>query len=220
MRRTRTLVNNKGGVKMSVEIELQGIDEALKNLNPEVVKKATVSAVNKMADQAKTQTSKMVREGYNIAPSRLNKYLYVAAKASANNIVSTIIGRGRGLALSYFGAKQVGVVTKKTGSYYNRRAIRDTSGKRRGGQVTVEVKRGSRKVVSGEPKRFMITTKAGHIGVFHRESSKRLPLNQEFGPGIGGLFGSKMIMPRVKSFINEKFIQIFQHELKWRSSKK
>jgi len=39
------------------------------------------------------------------------------------------------------------------------------------------------------------------------------------GPGVGGLFGSKLFMPRIIKFVNDKFEPIFKNELKWRLTK-
>jgi hypothetical protein len=44
-------------------------------------------------------------------------------------------------------------------------------------------------------------------------------IEERFGPGIGHIFGSKKIMDVIKILINEKFPDIFMHELEYFSQK-
>jgi hypothetical protein len=214
---------------MNVDIKMTGIEEALKKFDPDKVRQAANSALNKTASQAKTQVSKQIREEYNIPANKLNQFLRISSRARGNVMEAVISGIGRGLALAVFGAVQAGVQITKRGMRYTKNAI--AAGRLAyskvgwytgiaGGQVTVEVKKGSRKPVTGDPKPFMTRTKSGHIGIFQREGESRLPIKQLLGPGIALLFGSKKIMDNTVKFINEKFKQIFEHEIDYYLNKK
>jgi hypothetical protein len=122
------------------------------------------------------------------------------------------------MALSYFAPRQTGVqVSKKKGFRYTKK--NKTSGLRRGGTVTAEIRRGNRKEIKSQPKPFLAILKSGHIAVMQRTSDQRIPLKQLLGPGVGGLFGSRLFMPRITAFVNEKFAPIFKHELEWQLNK-
>ncbi|OPY78215.1 MAG: hypothetical protein A4E65_02369 [Syntrophorhabdus sp. PtaU1.Bin153] len=126
-----------------------------------------------------------------------------------------ITGRGLGIALGYFDARQKGY--KLTGAGRGKTRTHSLSRtKTRKGDVTVRVRRaGGHKTVSGKHgnKVFLAQMKSGHMGVFVRTRKGRTPIEQLFGPGIGGLFGSRKIMQAVRQLINSKFSPEFNHQL-------
>ena len=209
---------------MKVDIKIDGIKELMKTLDPNKVRLAANSALNKTATQAKNEASRQIRTEYNIKAGDVNKNMKLTTRARGNQMEAEISGTKRGMALSYFGAKQVGVVANKKGFRYTRRA---TQGGKLihggqsvyGGAVSVEVRKGVRKVVGGQPKPFITKFKSGHVAVAQRTGKQRLPLRQLLGPGIALLFGSKKIMSATKKLINGKFNTIFNHELDYRIKK-
>jgi hypothetical protein len=149
-----------------------------------------------------------------------------------------ISGRGLGIALAYFDAKQAGfkLMGEGAGKMRTKYLSRTTKAGRGpvyipgvgwrtvsfGGDVDVKVKlSGGRKVVGPEAgfKPFLTKMKSGHIGVFVRSGSEfksskgRAPLKQLFGPGIGGLFGSAKIQQAVKKLVEDRFKVEFDHQL-------
>lgn len=199
---------------MNINLEIKGLKEALEMCDPKKVRDAVNSALNKTAAQAKTEASKLIREEYNLPASTVSKNLIVTTKAYGDKMEAVISGFKRGMALSYYGAKQTGVIANKKTFGFTRRAKNG-----RGGLVSVEVKRGGRKTVSGEPKPFITKFKSGHIAVVQREDKRSYPIKQMLGPGISMLFGSKKIMNATKKIINDKFNDIFNHELEYRLKK-
>lgn len=200
-----------------IDIKLEGLDTALKAFDPQRVITAARQAINRTADSTRTEASRLIREEYNIKSARLNQYLKVEAKASGTKLSATIIGRGRGLALSYFDAKQAGVMAKTLRIGSNKiKSLVNKKGNRYGGAVTALVKlAGGRKNVTGkyDNKPFLAQTKSGHIGVWVRKGKETKPIEQLIGPGVGGLFGSKIIMDRIKNYVNDKFRSEFNRLL-------
>jgi hypothetical protein len=198
-----------------IDIKLEGINEALKMYDPKKVITAARQAINRTADSTRTEASRLIREEYNIKATKLNQYLKVETKANGNDLSATISGKGLGLALSYFDAKQAGVMAKTMRIGSNKiKALVTKGGKRYGGAVTALVKRaGGRKVITGKygNKPFLAQTSSGHIGVYVRKPGTRMAnkkkeqIEQQIGPGIGGLFGSKAIMNRIKTTVINKF---------------
>jgi hypothetical protein len=206
---------------MNVDIKMEGIEKALQSLDPQIVRKAAVSAINKTADQAKTQVSQLIREGYNIRAGDLNRYLQIVARATTGALTAIIAGKGRGLALAYFGARQRNVKIMTAGKGKNKVKMK-VFGRygQAAGDVTVQVKTSSgRLTVSTDPKAFMTVLKSGHVGILMREGKARLPIKELLGPGVGHIFGGKALMTKVGNFINAKFQDIFTHELDFFSKK-
>jgi hypothetical protein len=205
---------------LDFKIEVSGIDKFIRDHDPKKVMLSMHSALNKVSQQARTHAARLIGDEFNIQKSRINEFLKITTRSSGQSFTAVISGKGLGLPLSLFGAKQVGVnINKKRKEFkYNRRAIR--SGQlRRGGAVSVEVRRGSRKLVSGDPKPFMAILNSGHVAIFQRTGRGRLPVQQLYGPGVGGLFKSERINTGVVNLINEKFEPLFLADLKWRLEK-
>jgi hypothetical protein len=199
------------------DIKLEGVEQALKQFDPKIVIRAANSAINDVAKQGKNEAERIIKSEYNIKPSRLKQFLKLTSKAKGNSLEATITGRGLGLALSYFDIKQIGrsirdlkIGTQKFKSVITKR------GQRYGGVVTALVKRsGGRKVVTGkyDNKPFIAQMKTGHIGVWVRKDKGRKPIEQLYGPGVGGLFGTLNVMDRTKKIINDKFAPRFSYWL-------
>jgi carbon monoxide dehydrogenase subunit G len=199
---------------MKVEIKVDGIKEALALCDPKKFRLAVNSALNKTADQGKTEASKQIRSEYNIKAGDVSKNMKVTTRASGDQMEAVISGFKRGMALAYFGAKQIGVVANKKTFRYTRRSKGG-----RGGNVSVEVKNGARKILGGDPKPFLTVFKSGHIAIVERTGKRRLPIKEVLGPGIALLFGSRRIMNATEKLINEKFDSNFKHELFYRLKK-
>jgi hypothetical protein len=215
---------------MDISFKLEGIEETMSRFDPKTARTAAMRALNKIGDQTKTAASKIIREEYNIKSGDLNKFLRITARATSDSLVVVISAKGYGLALSYFAARQSRVKITSTGKGKGKtRSVTRKQGARPG-PVTVQVKTmGGRKVVNTDPKPFIAQVKSGHIGVWKRipgtqmasaPQSKRLGrqvkremIEELYGPGVGTLFASRKVMTAVKKFINEKFQEIFQHEL-------
>lgn len=198
-----------------VSIEVKGVKEAMEMFDPQKVIQAARKSLQRVSNSAITHASKEIRKEYNIKAKDLRKFLRLTIRPRGNLLAAVITGTGMGLALASFEAKQVGVKTAKGSFQYTRRATRSVS-LRFGGDVTVRVKTSSgRKVVTGKygNKPFIARMKSGHLGVWIRQDKKRLPIKQLFGPGVGGLFGTKRIMDSTKVHVNETFSKEFRRNL-------
>jgi hypothetical protein len=202
-------------VIMEISIKLEGVEKAMRMFDPNNVRKAANAALNRVAGSGKTEASKLIRQDYNIKAARINQFLRLAVRARGNDMEAVISGRGLGIALAYFDARQQGfkMLGESAGRMRTTALLR--TGRKRG-DVTVRVKRsGGRKVVgpkySNRP--FLAQMKSGHIGAFVRTGRARKPIEQLLGPGVGGLFGSAKIMQAVKKRINELWSKEFKHQL-------
>lgn len=196
---------------MEFNIEVKGLEEALKKFDPKNVIYAARRAIEDVAKSAMTEVKGNIAEEYNVKPARLSQYLILTTRPRGDNLEAVITGKGKGLALSYFDAKQEGQRIVNIGLARRKsRMLLRKKGRGYGGQVTVLVKKTSgRKIVGGEPKPFIVQMKSGHIAVVHRISKGR-KIRQLLGPGIGLLFGTKKIMGNAKRIINEQFAPRFE----------
>ena len=200
---------------MEISMKLEGVEKAMKMFDPNLVRKAANAALNRVAASGRTEASKIIRQGYNIKASRINQFLKLAIRARGYSMEAVISGRGLGIALAYFDARQQGYKLLGEGAGRMRTTALLRTGRKRG-DVTVRVKRTSgRKVLHGEHgnKPFLATTKSGKIVIWERKGKARFPVVGFVGPGVGGLFGSRKIMQAVKQMILKRWEQEFKHQL-------
>jgi len=198
-----------------IEIKLEGVEKAMKMFDPDKVRKAANAALNRVAGSAKTEASRLIRNEYNIKAYTVSRFLHLDIRAQGYNMVAIISGHGMGIPLYYYDAKQAGIRLIGEGAGKMRTKFLSRTG-RKIGPVTVKVKRtGGRKIVSPHYgiKPFIAQMKGGGISVWVREGGERLPIEKMFGPGIGGLFGSRKIMQKVKQKINEVWSKELNHQL-------
>lgn len=166
---------------------------------------ATVRALNKTADQAKVQASRMVRDaGYQLKISDIKAAMRIK-RANGDRLSVSIVTNGRPVPLIKYGARQ----TSKG--------------------VSVNVLNG-RKVIK---EAFIATGPGGRMGVFLREpggqhvkvikngkpSWHQLPIKELFGPSIPQAVMSEKVQAALQEFIVEKFPVILRQETKWATSK-
>ncbi|ALS63646.1 phage tail protein [Pandoraea apista] len=191
-------------LSLNVRADVKGITADLSRYLGEE-KKAVVRALNKTANQARTEASKEVRAvGYNIKASAIKKS-FAIKRASAGNLVVTLKATGRPIGLINYGARQGG------------------------GGVSVQVKSG-RKVLKHA---FIASMPNGHRGVFERTGKGHkkvvrngkvmrsgLPIKELFGPSIPQSLANDAVEKAVMAKIRQKFPQILKHELAFAASRR
>lgn len=191
-------------LSLNVRADVRGITADLNRYLGEG-KKAVVRALNKTADQARTEAAKEVRTvGYNIKASAIKKS-FAIKRATAASLVVTLKATGRPIGLINYGARQ---------------------GK---GGVSVQVKSG-RKVLRHA---FIASMPNGHRGMFERTGRAHkkvvrngrvmrtgLPIRELFGPSIPQSLANDAVEKAVMAKIRQKFPQILRHELAFAASRK
>ena len=135
---------------MIVDVKLEGIDEALSALRPELYNKAMRRTLNDLMAIGKTQATKKVRERYNIKAKQLNRYIKVR-KASGNNLEARLSVRSREISLYHF---LYGEKTPKMGRRAKGKPVR----------VKVIKQEGVKRLRHA----FIMRGKNGNIGIFER----------------------------------------------------
>ncbi len=105
-------------------IKLEGIDDALKMSDAKKVRNAAVKAVNDVAKMGLTEAKRQISSEYNIKPSTVLQYMNLTKTAKNRELEATITGRGKGIPLAMFDARQAGVrILKKIFKYTKNRII-------------------------------------------------------------------------------------------------
>jgi hypothetical protein len=201
--------------------EFTGVEDALSMFDGRlIVGPALRTSLSKAGNDARVTASGDIRDEYNIPAYRINEYLTSQIYLGEEVATVTITGRGRGLALSYFDVKQEGRVIVKTGKGKSRRShLGYRYGRGYPGPVSVRVRLDTgRQIVLPEgsqygTKAFLAMTKSGHLGVFVRTGKKHLPIEQKFGPGVGGLFGTPKVMDHAKAIAIATFTTEFPRQI-------
>ncbi|WP_025041018.1 phage tail protein [Nitrosospira briensis] len=192
-------------IKVSVKADISKALAKLGNVPKEVMDKAVPRALNKIAAQVKTQTSRSIRDaGYGLKVYVIKKQLYIR-RARPGDRLAKVGARSAVVPLIDYGARAV-----KAG-------------------VSVNVKNG-RKIIAGA---FIATMPNGHKGVFVRTGAGHklrvkngmrvwsgLPIRQLYGPSVPAAFVNDIVQAALKRKIIDNFPRIFEHEVRYLSLKR
>lgn len=173
-------------MKMTVETNIKDMIGSLNALAGGIEQKATVRAMNRVIDMARTEAVRKIREKYSF-PATLVRSTLITYKASPQRIEAVVRGRGRRTRLIDMQARQT----------------------RQG--VTVRIGK-TRKLIRHA---FIATMKSGHTGVYIRTTKKRLPIKELYTISIPEGFASKTVMDALTEKVRDVFPGRLQHELDW-----
>ena len=179
-------------MQLSIKHNFPDVQKALASLQSDIANKATASALNKVAAQAKTAMSREIRAEFVMSASKVNEALRInRAKVSQGRFsmeasLESPRKRGRSLNLASFGARQT----------------------RKG--VTFKIKRGgARQLIPGS---FLIN---GGKTVMIREGKQRLPIKALQTIDVASMFNTKRINAKVVQMIEAKLPAIFENEARY-----
>lgn len=177
-------------MQISIKTNFPDVQRRLDALHADVRTKATVSAVNKTIDQARTQMIREITSEYAVKAGYVRERLRIGRasfRQGAFNIEASLSGTGKRSAnVIAFGARQVG----------------------RG--VSVKIKKvGGRKIITGA---FI-----GNKGrtVFKRVGAARLPIKAVSTIDVPQMFNKRRINAAVIAAIKARFPTIFEREAKF-----
>lgn len=197
-----------------VRVELKGYKEALGIFDSKPVKRAAVSALKKVAKAAVSSVSSEIRTVYNVKKSDLDPRLKIRP-ARADSLAAEIEISGKGMSLSFFGAKQTAQNRTVTRAGKNMK-VKTTKRSAAFQGVTVEVEKGKKTQLRSA---FMTRMKSGHIGVMRRQGKDRLPIYEKKVISLASMLENAKVAPAVLEKVNERWGVIFPQELKYFLSK-
>jgi len=195
-------------IKLDIKTNGRDVMAKIKKFASDLEIKATVRALNKTAEQARTEASVQVRTaGFNIKASAIKKS-FTIQKASAGRLLVVLKSTGAPIGLINYGARQT-----KSG-------------------VSVQVK-GARTILRHA---FIRTMGNGHKGVYERVGAARtkgakqmvngrmvranLPVRELFGPSIPSALANEVVQNAIIAKMKQAFPKILEHEISFLMKKK
>lgn len=158
---------------------------------PKGAERALSSAINRGLSHTKTQAFKQVKTVYAVKQSALNEATTTKAqRASTGNLAGYISFSGVKIPLYKFQ-----VTPKAPGTGKKVRA-----GVMKGGGATFD-------------NAFIAEMKSGHIGIFERITSKRLPIEEKMGLSAAQMVKNEVIMDQLTKEAQEKVDERLKHEI-------
>lgn len=158
---------------------------------PKGAERAFSSAINRGLSHTKTQAFKQVKKVYAVKQNALNEATKTKIqKASTGNIAGYVSFSGVKIPLYKFQ-----VTPKEPGTGQKVRA-----GAMKGGGATFD-------------SAFIAKMKNGHIGIFERTTSKRLPIEEKMGLSAAQMVQNEVIMDQLSKEAQEKVDERLKHEI-------
>ncbi len=191
----------------NIKIDIKGLEEVKKMLDPKRVAKIAVRTLNKVGAQGNTAISKKLRETYNIKKARIDQ-AFTIRRASNSSLSYEIKIRERTPGLQHYDAHKTGKgVTVKVLKASGRKVVK--------GGFMANTPQGAMAVwrMSNKAKRPMKMGRYAGIGI------KKIPIERLYGPSVVGMINSVGINS-FEAVVNEKADKIFTHEFEWEMSKR
>ena len=195
-------------IKLTIKTNFPEVQRKLESLRRDIAERATVSAINKTAAQAKTQMTREITGEFNIKSSKVKESLrvirarYVGGQANIQARLESPSRKGRSLNLINFEARKTvkGVTVK----------IKKSSGRKllTGGFIankgrTVFVRKGG-----------VMPSRSKYAGTKHAEEIKALQTIE-----VAQMFNTKRINSKVVKFIEAKLPEVMENEMRFFVSK-
>lgn len=160
-----------------------------------IIKKSVPSALNRATSSARTAAVRKVREKYEIKAKDVNS-TFTVRKANADGLSAILRSKTqRGLPLIKFKTKP---------------KIPMAPNQPNGG-VKASVYKGQNKQLR---RAFVAKVGAGgHVGVFERSTSKRLPIRELFGPPVPYMLNNAEVRNELQVVFSREFRVRFSHEV-------
>lgn len=200
-----------------ISIKLDGYEKAVRRFDKKVVDKAATRAVNDAARASRTETSRAIRDRFNVKAKRLSKEVKNVRLARPSNVEAEVKAEGRPIGLMNFGAKWVRNVG---GQARTTTATRSRVAKRRSKNtgVTVTIEKGQRTILPnafiGRGRRGAVDG-AGAMRVFQRTNLKnnRSGLMSKSSITIASMMRQERVMTRVIKRAGDVLNTRFKHHL-------
>ncbi|MCT4543291.1 MAG: phage tail protein [Vallitalea sp.] len=160
---------------------------SFKNKAPTAISRA----LNRAAANAKTNTSKKVREGYNIKAKTIRETIDVN-KANKNKLRSSVKSKGEKVSLSKFKVSPA-----------NPRPTRPPKVLK----VSVKKDTGLKEILGA----FVANINGNKV--FERTTKSRLPIKQLYGPAVPQMLGNEVVRKSIEEEARKTYLTRLEHEI-------
>ncbi len=196
-----------------VKLNIIGMEQTKKFLDPSRYAKVAARALNKASKQAGVEASRDIREKYNITKARLDRHLSVR-NARREDLTVIITARGKVPGLQWYGARQTKSGTSVLVTYIGGRKVIAhafiASGA--GGKGTGVWVRTGEKVVPVRGRYAGMISKRTGLPIMRR------PMKRLFGPSGVSMY-KNLGFPVIVEVVQDKFSKVFLQELRWELTK-
>lgn len=158
------------------------------------VPKAFSAALNRVGQGMKTEASRKVRETYHIRAGDVSKYGNIrVTKSDPARLQLLLTSRGRNIPLIRFSTSPTSPPRRPPSVL--RAAVR---------------KGGGKKPIPGA---FVARMQSGHVGVFMRSGTRRLPVNEKYGPAVPVMLNEPGVTEHLQKEAVERMRTRLDHEM-------
>jgi hypothetical protein len=188
---------------MRIDVKLEGLDEALAALRPELYNKAVRKTINDLMTRSSNSAKRKVRERYNIKTKQLSRYIKVR-KASGNNLEAKLSAMSRDASLFHF---------------INKGSISSSLKSKRRGRRPVKIKVLKQGGTHALRHAFVMIGRSGNIGIFERvvgvkSSTGKDKIRRLNTTGPAKMF-DKAGVPEMQKYVDENTGRIFQQNFNY-----
>lgn len=210
-------------------VKVEGLDDIIKELDPQKITKAARMALNTAARDTRSYASKKIREKYNVKAGLVGKALRISKASSKDwlgrpgKLKAVIYASPTPLSIMLFNPKWYrGKIVRGVGKSHT--LLKRTSAKS-GIYVKVEKNKTTR-----YPHGFMALGRrgggrrkgigvpelgtSGHWGVFYRKGEKRTPIKRQGVISISSMMGNENIMPALELKGGQVFEKEYTRQIK------
>jgi hypothetical protein len=206
-----------------IRVDLKGKAEAIDVWGSKPVNAAMRATLQRVARSAISTASTEIRSIYNIKKSDLDPRMNLTIQGTDN---ATITISGRGVSLSYFGAKQFSVnktITRTTKGGKSSLASKTRKKSHVFQGVEVEVIKGRKTQLRSA---FLAQMKSGHIGVMHRwangklmKGKKKSAIGEKGVVSLVTMISNAKVQPMILAKIQDDWTKVFQQQLAYQIEK-
>ncbi len=203
-----------------ITIKLEGINQAMAALNPKIVKQAARAAIDRATKSGRTVVSEEIRKVWNVKKTDVDGRIKLSPPRM-DNLRGVIEIGGRGMSLSYFGARQIMGSTVRSRVGQNVKSGKITKGMLKSGPlprgIVVQILKGKDTTLLRNA--FLAKVSAGksgsHIGVFSRMTNRRTPIHEKNVISIASMADRPEVMSKVVDRITDRWLVEFPRQLEY-----
>ena len=178
-------------ISVSVKADVKAVEHALGKAKRSVVIAASMSALNKTIKNVQVEAAREIKQHRALPIGEIKRSLLVR-RATKYLLRATLIGSGRPISLSHYGARQT------------------TSG----ASVLVDPSRGRKTVSRYGNKTFQVQSLGNNV--FVRTGRRRLPIEKLFGPNIPSAMLKSAVKSAMTRVATTNWPKRFNEELSYR----
>lgn len=174
--------------------QIEKIEEKLRDI-PDKIPIVTSRAINRAAEQARTEAARGARQTYTVKYHKLIDNIKIV-KAYPGRLLAEVKSKGSPLELMKFKVRANKPLPE------------------RGKYAVVSVKKGSSKIINGS---FVLTIKNNEesefTNIFIRVSKARKPIKSLFGPSIPQMIGNPSVVKSIEEKARQVLDKRIEHEI-------